>query len=131
MIYTSYIARLKDLPEDDTKILVTRYKPKGITLSDTLLWAKELAPSYELLKDWKDGKLSWEDYANRYLDEKFEDDKFMTSIVSLIALDQDEHDTYLLCYEKDDTNCHRSLLRLILEENGVECKEYIPPERRN
>ena len=31
------------------------------------LWLKDLAPSIELLNDWKDKKIGWEEYEERYL----------------------------------------------------------------
>jgi len=56
---------------DGERILVTRYWPRGLSgerLSITD-WLRNLAPSKELLRDWKNKRISWEEYTVRYHEE--------------------------------------------------------------
>ena len=50
-------------PSDGSRYLVSRYWPRGISKQRLQLttWLKQLAPSKELLRDWKDGAITWED----------------------------------------------------------------------
>jgi uncharacterized protein YeaO (DUF488 family) len=72
------------------------------------LWLKDLAPSIELLNDWKDKKISWEEYEERYLKEiKGKKD----AVRKLVQLVKQKKVVTLLCCEKDDKFCHRRLLK--------------------
>lgn len=70
------------------------------------------APDEQLFDDWKDKKISWEEYTDRYL-----------SIISErgISLEIKDHDC-LLCSELVPDNCHRRLLAEILQDykSGLE-----------
>ena len=56
---------------DGERILVTRYWPRGLSKERLRLteWAREVAPSSKLIKDWKKGAISWKHYEARYLEE--------------------------------------------------------------
>jgi len=66
-----------------------------------------LSPSRELLKDYKDGKVDWNEYIDRFYKEmkKPECVKEMKRIKELAKT----KDVYLMCYEKTYP-CHRFLL---------------------
>jgi len=69
-----------------------------------------LSPSYSLLNDWKDKKLSWENYTERFIKEiqsNPEALKYMTQIKELSK----NKDVYLICacYNKKK-QCHRFIL---------------------
>ena len=53
---------------DGDRILVTRYWPRGISRERLSIteWLRNLAPSKELLRDWKKQRISWEEYTVRY-----------------------------------------------------------------
>ncbi len=48
---------------DGDRILVTRYWPRGISKTQLMLtqWTKELAPSKEVLSDWKMNRIDWDE----------------------------------------------------------------------
>ena len=57
--------------EDGQRILVSRYWPRGISKERLQIeeWMREVAPSPDLLDDWKEGELAWREYCERYKDE--------------------------------------------------------------
>ena len=56
-------------PEDDHRVLVTRYWPRGISKDATDEYNTTLAPSRQLVQEFKHECLSWEDYVPRFLSE--------------------------------------------------------------
>jgi len=76
------------------------------------LWLKELAPSIELLNDWKSEKISWGEYERRYLNEIKGKQEVIRKLMDLI---KEKAVVTLLCAEKEDKYCHRRLLKEFLE----------------
>ena len=75
-------------------------------------WHKELAPSKELLSDWNNGKIDWQEYEQRYHKEM---DAQKESIQQIATRSRTETIT-LLCKEETDEHCHRRLLKKLIEE---------------
>lgn len=77
-------------------------------------WVRELAPSAVLLRDYRAETIDWNEFEKRYLEEM----KGRKELIADFRRRSDRGDTItLLCWEKDDRFCHRSLLRnCILEE---------------
>lgn len=110
MLKESYLANMKNLPEDAVKILVTR--TTGHVLS----------PSWRLLSDYKHGKISWDEYTKRFRQEMNNDE--CIAAMRKIKWMSKEKDIFLLCYEKSYP-CHRFLLIDMinkLDENIEESK---------
>ena len=112
MIYTSYYANYKKY-SDFYKISISRSAPDH-SYDLRLL---DLAPSSQLLKDYKNGVANEEEYTRRYLS-SLEDlkkrgylDRFVNS------LNNHTQDVVLLCYEKPDKFCHRHILADYLNRN--------------
>jgi uncharacterized protein YeaO (DUF488 family) len=98
---------------DGDRILVARYWPRGIS-KDRLSaqWFKNLAPSKELVRDWKKQKISWEQYASRYHDEMHGHREAIRELAERAK----RGTITLLCYEQEnDPCCHRHLLRRLIE----------------
>ena len=100
---------------DGTRILVTRYpirfkkhKPPFI-----MEWARDVAPSKELLHDWCNEKISWKQYTVRYHEEMLSQKEAIRNLANKAS-----HDTItLLCFEReDDPCCHRHLLKKLIEQ---------------
>lgn len=95
MLKESYLAVMKKLPQDSVKIVVTR--TAGSVLS----------PSWDLLNDYKNGKIDWDRYVERFKQEMNNDVCIATMRkIKLMAKDKE---VYLICYEKRRP-CHRFLL---------------------
>lgn len=95
MLKESYLANMKNLPENAIKIVVTR--SEGHTLS----------PSKGLLWDYKKGRINWEQYTERFKQEMTND--ICVAEMRKIKLMSKVKNVYLICYEKTG-NCHRFLL---------------------
>ena len=102
-------------PDDGKRILVTRYWPRGLSKERLSLSARmlEVAPSVELLRDWKAGKISWTEYESRY----FKEIASQTEKIRGLAK-QSRHNTItLLCFEKENNPCcHRHLLKRLIDQ---------------
>jgi len=72
------------------------------------LWLSDLAPSIELLNDWRGKRISWEEYERRYLEEIKGRKEVIEKLLGLI---KEKGVVTLLCAEKEDKYCHRRLLK--------------------
>ncbi len=74
-----------------------------------------LAPSYELLMDYKEKRINWNQYVVRYKKEM--DNDACRSIMKIIKKLSEVQDVYLVCvcYNKDK-RCHRFLLKDMIEK---------------
>ena len=118
MIYTSYFAKLKKLPENIIPISICGKAPdwyKGIQY-------KKLAPKYQFFMEWK--KNHDNDYYIEHFQKEVLDVLDVKQVVyELYKLSQSK-DIALICYEKSSDFCHRHLVHKWLVENGYNCWEY-------
>jgi uncharacterized protein YeaO (DUF488 family) len=94
MIKESYISMWNKLPHDVIKVRVAR--------------PSVLSASKELLYDYKEGRISWQEFENRFRKEILSNPKAVAELKRLKELSQ-EKDVYLICYEKSYP-CHRFIL---------------------
>lgn len=111
--------RLHPEPEDGTRILVMRFWPRGVRKDRFDVWARNLAPSAELLR-WaidRRGQLTpemWTIWVEQYRSEMALQS---ASITDLRQRHEAGETITLLCGCHSNERCHRRLLRdLILEE---------------
>ena len=100
---------------DGDRILVTRYWPRGTSKAQLKLtqWTKELAPSKELLADWKLNRIDWEEYIVRYHAEMGPH----SGLIGQLVQASKKRTITLLCFEReDDPHCHRHLLRKLIQK---------------
>lgn len=107
--------------EDGLRILVCRYRPRGVPASEATwsAWCPALAPSKGLHADaygkGESAPLAFEEYERRYLAEmkaqQFWIDGFAKNVVAGETIT-------LLCSSAcvDEARCHRSLLKRLIEE---------------
>ena len=128
MIYTNYLYKIKNLPNDEKtkKYLITRWKPRNTidVKKYNLEWAPQLAPTELTLAKYKDGSIDWKEYRQRYIDESFDNPLFIDGLKEIVEYNDKGYDIFLICYEKDDSTCHRSILKEILQINNYKCEEY-------
>ena len=128
MIYTTYLSNLKNLPNDEKtkKYLITRWKPRNTidVKKYNLEWAPQLAPTELTLAKYKDGSIDWKEYRQRYIDESFSNPLFIDGLKEIVDYNDKGYDIFLICYEKNDSICHRSILKEILQINNYKCEEY-------
>lgn len=128
MIYTTYLSNVKNLPNDENtkKILVIRWKPRNTIDLDkyNLEWWPQLAPSELILSKYKDGSINWQQYREMYLEDAERNAMFIDALQQIIDMNNEGKNIFLICYEKNDIMCHRSILREILKYNDIDSKEY-------
>lgn len=119
MIYTSYFANVKNLPDNLYPIAICGRSPEGWVYPEY----KRLAPKYEFFKVWKE---THDDaYYIKEFDEKVTGKLNADSVVmELKRLCPEGKEPCLVCYEKPGDFCHRHLVALWLAENGYEVMEY-------
>lgn len=102
--------------EGGRRILVARHYPRGIRRSHFDDWARELAPSRELLKRYKAGSMEWGDFAAAFLAEIRGSGEARSALRSLRRAARSGKGITLLCFEPDGAPCHRHILRRLIED---------------
>ncbi len=112
---------------DGLRILVTRFRGRGLRVSRYDIWLANLGPSEKLLRDAQAGKIGWGEFTNRYKNELFESDgidrknktiknhgqKFTLRLLQKLAK---RGTITLLCHcPEDQAQCHRHVLKRILD----------------
>lgn len=101
---------------DGQRILVSRYWPRGLSKERLSLTEhlKDVAPSIELLQDWKTSNISWTEYEKRYHQEMAQ----QREKISELAERANGKTITLLCFEREDNpHCHRHLLKSLIEKH--------------
>lgn len=104
--------------DDGTRVLVMRYWPRGIRREKVDVWLRELAPVAPLLRAYLDGKLTWAQYAPRYL-AGLDRPEAQEALAEVRRLARQTRVT-LLCGCPDPQQCHRTLLQHHLLDSGGE-----------
>lgn len=114
MIYTSYFANIKNLPENLRLVSIARSTPKYVNCEK----CQELFPDWGIINLVKSNlcKESEEKYTEVYKKqlEKLDAEEIANKLQNSI----------LLCYEKPGDFCHRHLVAKWLRESGISCIEY-------
>ena len=100
---------------DGQRILVSRYWPRGLSRERLSLTEhlKDVAPSVELLQDWKDGNISWDEYKERYHQEMAQQYETISKLAKMAS----DKTITLLCFEREDNpHCHRHLLKKLIDK---------------
>ena len=124
MIYTSYFAKLKSLPDNIIPVSICGKAPDWYTG----LQYKKLAPKYDFFMKWKENHDN--DYYIKCFNEQVLDKlDILTVVRDLIDLTSANESIVgknfcLICYEKPSDFCHRHLVADWLNERGFECKEW-------
>lgn len=119
MLYTSYFAKMKKLPSDVVPISIALKPPywyKGLEY-------KKLAPSFDILKRWKDSHNEAE-YI-RWFEREVLAGLDAGQVFRELSSMAEGKDAVLLCYERMDDFCHRHLVADWFRKNGYFCKEII------
>jgi uncharacterized protein YeaO (DUF488 family) len=103
MIYESYIAKIRDVPKAE-RFLVNRNRGHN-----------ELSPSESLLREYKSGKGTWDEFRSRFVAE-LTDQSWKT--LNLLVDRSRKENVCLICYERDFP-CHRFILIELLMGLGA------------
>ena len=112
MLMETYIAAMHQV--EGIKIIVTRHYPRGIAHIHFDKWLPALAPSRELLDDWRHGLVTWPEYEARFRKEILGSPEAVAALRHVIDLSR-TRDVYLICWEREPP-CHRYLLLNLAKE---------------
>jgi uncharacterized protein YeaO (DUF488 family) len=110
MIKTKRIYEPAD-PADGHRLLIMRRWPRGIKKTAVDSWEPHLGPSLPLLNDYRRGNIDWTTLARLYRQEMANRPEVLAKAAALAQAG----DVTLLCGCQDETRCHRTLLKEILE----------------
>lgn len=124
MIYTSYLAKLKEL--ENHNIIPISICGKAPDWYRGLQY-KKLAPKYGFFMEWK--KNHNNDYYIEHFQAEVLDGLNATDVIldfskMVHSFNVGESDIALICYEKPSDFCHRHLVAEWLKKNGFECEEW-------
>jgi uncharacterized protein YeaO (DUF488 family) len=98
-------------PDHGLRVLVMRYWPRGVKKERVDAWLKDAAPSVALLKAYRHEGLPWSEFEQRYRAEIEEERPAVLD--ELRALEREHGTITLLCTEREG-NCHRTILRELI-----------------
>lgn len=107
------------------RIGTVRHPPRGVPKAEHAaqnwydVWLPELAPSAETVKlgQTAASDREWASFARRYRREMSAPEK--VHLLTLLAALSRQSDFAVGCYCADESRCHRSLLRVLLQERGA------------
>ena len=106
-------------PDDGFRLLVTRYRPRGVSKADETwdAWQPALGPSKELHRAVytdKSTPIPWPQYRRRYLEEQRNNKEAIEALAKRVAAGET---ITLLCSSAcvREARCHRSILRELIE----------------
>jgi uncharacterized protein YeaO (DUF488 family) len=113
-------------PGEGLRIGTVRHPPRGVPKRELAardfydVWLPELAPSAELVKRAKGAETErdWQSFARRYRREMAAPER--SRLLDLLAALSQRADFSAGCYCADESRCHRSVLRALLEERGAD-----------
>jgi uncharacterized protein YeaO (DUF488 family) len=126
MLKTKSVWTAIDRSGDGLRILVARFRGRGVPASRYDVWMPSLGPSERTLRDMQKGAVSWKEFSRRYRDElsldgpidkrsltiKNHGQKFTLRLIKRLA--QRQHVTLLCHCAEDERQCHRHLLRSLI-----------------
>ncbi len=122
MIKTKSIYAPKE-DKDGLRVLITRFYPRGIKKTHFDNWIKDLAPSKELLREYKSQNISWSQLTSGFKSELQENPNSILALNDLKTKSKIKTIT-LLCFEKTGEPCHRHLLKKIIQNSRNLKKEF-------
>jgi uncharacterized protein YeaO (DUF488 family) len=118
MIYTSYFAKLSQVKNP---LSISIGSPKWYTGSKLLM----LAPSWELVRDYKDGRIGIDEYTVVYKKEILSALPPKELYAYIESKFPEGEDITLLCYEKPSEFCHRHIVAEWFTNAGFPVTEMV------
>ena len=113
-------------PDEGTRLGTVRRPPRGVPKSEYAsrdfydVWFPNLAPSEELLKQAlaAESDRDWKAFARRYRAEMKKPE--VAKVLDVLAALSHQADFSVGCYCRDESRCHRSILRELLAERDAD-----------
>lgn len=124
MLYTSYLANIKNITDDVIFYFIARKAPKGFNFDNDkdkeevgdIIFKPDLSPTLPLLEYYKSGQIDWSKYEKLFKNQMVSNSQTIIALNALKKKILNKEDIVLICYEKDYTKCHRRLVALKIEE---------------
>ena len=131
MLKTKSIHSPVETEKDGLRILVSRFRGRGIPKDRCDVWMPNLGPSEPLLRGFKAGKIPWKEYVPRYKAEIFSSpdldsrnttiknhgQKFTLRLIKELAHRQA---VTLLCQcPEEEQHCHRHVLQKLILSGAI------------
>lgn len=131
MLKTKSIRSPIDPKRDGLRILVARFRGRGVKKERYDVWMANLGPSEPLLRGFLSGEIDWRSYTRRYKAEMFQSggvdqgnkvirnqgQKFTLRLIKKLAQIQS---VTLLCHcAEEEEHCHRHLLKEMILSRRV------------
>jgi uncharacterized protein YeaO (DUF488 family) len=131
VLLTGLALRTKSIYEprgesDGTRVLVTRFYPRGVKRERFDRWTRELSPSRELLRTYRAKEKSWDVFRSEFIAELKANPSSMAAIRALRS-ESRKGDVTLLCYERSGLPCHRYVVAELVKEQ----KKRHPPSSQD
>jgi uncharacterized protein YeaO (DUF488 family) len=114
MIKTKSIYDKNPNGNDGLRILIMRHHPRGVKKECYDYWLRELSPSKDLLKRYNEGKIMWDVFKPEFIAEIKYNPHAHKAIIWIRDKNKTQNIT-LLCKEKEGENCHRHIVKAIIE----------------
>lgn len=101
-------------PEDGARILVMRRWPRGVKKDRVDEWLRDLSPSEALLGASRSRKVNAAEFFLKYRQEM----AARLGLLETLAERSKTETLTLLCWERRDEDCHRHVLKALIEEAG-------------
>lgn len=121
ILYTTYLSKMKHLPEGTMTAIIMRMPPMSIQKMENVFHCPELAPTVATLKAYK-ATGDWETFKEKFKEQMYTNEETM-NYINLLMEALDHNDVAIVCCEKNDAECHRSLIAEYLRELGYSTKE--------
>jgi uncharacterized protein YeaO (DUF488 family) len=113
-------------PDEGLRLGTVRRPPRGVPKAEYAsrnfydVWLPELAPSESLLKKARaaSDERAWRSFAARYRSEIKRPEA--ARLLGLLAALSRQTNFSVGCYCADESRCHRSVLKALLQENGAD-----------
>ena len=127
MIKTKSVSSAIEPGQDGLRILVARFRGRGVPASRYDVWMASLGPSEKLLREFQSGSIGWAEFGRRYVKElresgtldqrnatiKNHGQKFTLRLLQTLGK---RTDVTLLCHcSEEEPHCHRHLLQRVLQ----------------
>lgn len=119
MLYTTYFAKLKQLPEDVIPISICAKAPEGYKG----IQYKKLAPKYDFFQEWKRNHNN--DYYIKCYNEQVLSKLNIYDVYNELYSLSNGLEFALVCYEKSDDFCHRHLVAEWFKNHNIKMMEWV------
>ena len=110
MIYTTYLAQMKKIPDEARKIIIMRYMPASLKDPKyNVEWEPNLAPEDILLTKYKKGDIDFLEFREKYIEQLDFNTCTANTVKKFIKeiKENPDQDIYFICCEKNNLECHR------------------------